>query len=337
MDINAGSDLLIELEQLNKKDYQSSEYSGSFILQNEFNTLDYISTFDALKNLSLWSIPNIFIILINNIIPFLNVLFIGISGDSNALVSWGLGAITLNIIFDSVDWGLMTGVDTLVSQAFGRKDLNAWELYLNIWRYLLLLLMIPQGLIVFFEDDILILFGQQPENSMQARYYLIYIFPGYVFMMMFIWMRRYLNWCGLNRPLLFITGTTLVIHLIFLYFTVIYFRLGLNVVGAWTSISFCFQYISIEIFTYSRKEREHQAKWIWINKEMIDKLPSYLKFGVPGLVANFFSNVSIWNSSNICRVDWRVRDCFKCDFKQYVFHHFSYSVQCFNIFNCYGW
>ena len=77
-----------------------------------------------MSSLTLWSIPNIFIILINNVIPFLNVLFIGLSGDNNALISWGLGAVTLNIIFDSVDCGLMTGVDTLVSQAFGRKDLG---------------------------------------------------------------------------------------------------------------------------------------------------------------------------------------------------------------------
>ena len=149
--------------------------------------------------------------------------------------------------------------------------------------------MIPQGLIVFFEDSILTFLGQEAEISIQTRNYLIFIFPGYVFMMMFIWTRRYLNWCGLNRPILIITGSTLVLHLIFLFFTVFYFKLGLSAVGIWTSISFFFQYIWVEIFTNSRKEREHQAKWKRIDKVMIDKVLSYLEYGFPGLIANLLA------------------------------------------------
>ena len=101
------------------------------------------------------SISNIFIIWIMNAISFMGVFFIGITESSEVLISCGLGAATVNIIFEAVDWGLMSGLDTLVSQAYGRKDIDSWEAYLNIWRYFVLLLTIPQAIIVHFSDVIL--------------------------------------------------------------------------------------------------------------------------------------------------------------------------------------
>ena len=78
------------------------------------------------------------------------------SGNFVALVSWGLAAMTANILIDTLDCGLMGGVDTLVSQSFGRKDFYSWSLYLNIRRYLLLLLAILQLIVFYFAEQILV-------------------------------------------------------------------------------------------------------------------------------------------------------------------------------------
>lgn len=55
---------------------------------------------------------------------FLNVLFIGMLDEPTLLSAVGMGTLVINIVVCSIDMGLCGGIDTLVSQAFGRKDYN---------------------------------------------------------------------------------------------------------------------------------------------------------------------------------------------------------------------
>ena len=250
------------------------------------------------------SVSNILIIWIMNAIPFLGVFVIGISGNSDVLVSWGLGAATINIILDTVDWGLMSGLDTLVSQAYGRKDIYSWELYLNIWRYFILLLAIPQSIIVYFSDSIFILLGQSKEISQQARYYLFLIFPGYVLMELYIVNRRYFNWLGRTKETTVISTITFIFHIILIYFMVICWDLRLTGVGVSSSLSLLIQYLISEIHTYFQEERENRAVWILPNQKILSRISIFLKYGVPGLFEWFLASFPLEFFSYFCRMDW---------------------------------
>ena len=243
----------------------------------------------SFKEAVIRSIPNIFILLINNGIPFFNVFFVGMSGNFVALVSWGLAAMTANILIDTLDCGLMGGVDTLVSQSFGRKDFYSWSLYLNICRYLLLLLAIPQLIVFYFAEQILVQLDQPEEIAFQTCQFLLIVFPGYIALVQFKTVRHYLNWWNIFNPILVIAGITLIIQVLGLYILVITLEYGIVGVGISTSISYISEYIMTELYTYFQEDVAFQAKWMLPNMDMIKSVPHYLSFGIPSCLALIFN------------------------------------------------
>ena len=111
----------------------------------------------------------------------------------------------------------MSGLDTLVSQAYGRKDIYSWEVYLNIWRYILLLLAVPQFTIIYFSDEIFMLLGQSEEVAQNAQYYLYLIFPGFIFMYLTIADRRYFNCLGMTKEITVVSAISLFLFIALIY------------------------------------------------------------------------------------------------------------------------
>ena len=146
-----------------------------------------------------------------------------------------------------------------------------------------MLLTIPQAIIVHFSDVIFMFLGQPEETSANARYYLILLFPGYVFMHLYILNRRYFNCLGKTKEVLIISAFTFVLHVILLSFMVIKGRWGLTGVAVSSSISLGVQLLISEVYTYFQTIREHKAKWILPNSEIILKIPTFLGYGIPGL------------------------------------------------------
>ena len=242
-----------------------------------------VSFWEAFYNLSERSISNIIVIWTMNAIPFLSIFAIGISGNSDVLVSWGLGVATINIILDNVDWGIMSGLDTLVSQAYGRKDIYSCEVYLNIWRYIILILAIPQFTIVYFSDSFFMILGQSEEISQVARYYSLLIFPGYVFMELYTANRRYFNWLGKTKETTVISLLTFIFNIILIYLLAILWDLGLTGVGLSSLISLTDQFLISLIYSYLQNKREYRALWIIPNLNVLNRVPTFLKYGIPGL------------------------------------------------------
>ena len=97
------------------------------------------------------------------------------------------------------------------------------------------------------------LLGQPEEISTNARYYLILLFPGYVFMNIYILSRRYFNCLGKTKEVLIISAFTFVLHIILLCFMVIRGRWGLTGVAVSASISLGVQLLIFEVYTYSKQ------------------------------------------------------------------------------------
>ena len=154
---------------------------------------------------------------------------------------------------------------------------------MNICRYFVILLTIPQALVVYFSDSIFMFLGQPKETSLNARYYLILLFPGYVFMHLYILNRRYFNCLGKTKEVLIISAFTFVLHIILLYLMVIKGEWGLTGVGVSSSISLGIQLLISEVYTSFQTVREHKAKWMLPDSKIISKISTFLGFGIPGL------------------------------------------------------
>lgn len=116
-------------------------------------------------------IPSSLSLFVEYSILFSSILFIGALGDPVLISGAGLGVVTINLVVFWVDVGLCGGLDTLVSQAYGRKDFYSCGVYLNSARIIVALLFIPQSLLILYSRSIFEFIGQPEESAIQASYY----------------------------------------------------------------------------------------------------------------------------------------------------------------------
>ena len=74
------------------------------------------------------------------------MIFIGTLGDASMLAGIGLGNMVMNMLPYALMIGLNTALETLVSQAYGRKNLYECGLFLHRAIFLVLCFFIPIAL-----------------------------------------------------------------------------------------------------------------------------------------------------------------------------------------------
>ena len=153
------------------------------------------------------------------------------------------------------------------------------ETYLNIWRWTVVLLAVPQGLIVIFLKSLLIWIGQPEDVATETWLFCILAFPGIVLLNLFEWNRRYLVWCELILNLISVCGFLL--QLIMLCFCSIFLKWGVIEVGIATSVSCIVSFVVLEIYTWTLNDSLHQSKWRFVPSEMITHLPSFAGYALP--------------------------------------------------------
>ena len=120
-------------------------------------------------------------------------MFIGRLNNPTLIAGIGLGTLLVNVAGISITTGVWGGLDTLVSQAFGNKNYYEWGAYLNRCRIVLIAVFIPQALIFWNSESILVVMGQDQEVALAAQTYVRHLIPGIFWFNMFETTRRFLN------------------------------------------------------------------------------------------------------------------------------------------------
>ena len=179
-----------------------------------------------------------------------NILFISTLNDPILLSGWGLGFATVNLTVFSVNVGLCGGIETLVSQAFGRKDYYLWGVYLNTWRVLLIILAVIQTLILLNWEQIFLFLNQPPESAAIAQIYILSVLPGVFLGSQFEWMRRFLLMHGIYYPVLYIILTSLWFHTLSLYIYIICLEWAITGIAIATASTYSLNFILLLIYIY---------------------------------------------------------------------------------------
>jgi multidrug resistance protein, MATE family len=108
----------------------------------------------------------------------MNFVVVGHLGDSSMISGAGLGIITGNVACFSIAIGLAGGIDTLSSQAFGNKKNYLGNVFYQRAQIILTVLFIPQAIILYNAESILLFIGQPESSSMYAGQYLRICFLG---------------------------------------------------------------------------------------------------------------------------------------------------------------
>ena len=215
----------------------------------------------------------------------LNLAFVGLLDDPIVFSGVGLGGLTSFIIVFAIGLGIWGGIDTLVSQAYGRKDYAYWKVCLNTWRLFICAIFILQIIVLGFSDKIFVMIGQPVESSIAAWKYIVACLPGFFFQLQFEWMRRYLLAIEIYLPCTIIFIITLVVHVIWLSVFTLVIDYGIIGVGTSTSITFTLNFVLIVIYTKWHADPVVQGSWKVFDPMIIKSIPEYLKYGVTACLA----------------------------------------------------
>ena len=246
--------------------------------QHEDEEPEQISLWQAAGNIIIKAIPSITMLMAINGIAMMNAYLVGYRGDEKMAAAVELGTITINILIIAIDFGIIDGMTVLVSRAYGRKDYETWEDYLNIWRYVLLILAFPQFLSLLFLDHVYGALKQPSEIAHSAWIFCIITFPGWILMNLYEWNRRYLVCCEVCSSGTAINIATFLLHMIILNILIFQFKIGIYGAGIATLFVYTLDFFLLEIFTLFQDEEVHKSRWRLPDFQMISNFKELLNY-----------------------------------------------------------
>src|SRR5580698_5417977 len=198
--------------------------------------------------------------------------------------------------------GLLLGLDTLVSQAYGRNDHDECHRWLAQGIYLACFITPPLMLLLWLASFAFTRFGITPDVAAPAAGYLRYLLWSTLPLLLYGAARRYLQGVGEVRV---ITLTYVGANLInwFLNWVLIYGKFGFPALGVSgsaisTCIARCFMAAALIGFAwrYERK-RGHPLFHHWAGPSL-DRLRSLIRLGAPA-AGQIVLEVSAWNLSTL--------------------------------------
>ena len=261
----------------------------------EASNQDYIQYSSAIFEIFKRFIPSSLAYMIELGILFMNILFISSLNDPILLSGCGLGFATVNLVVFSINVGLWGGIDTLVSQAYGRRDYYLWGVYLNTSRIILIFLMLMQILLLINCEDIFLFLNQPPESSVIAQAYILSVLPGVFLNSHFECVRRFLLVQGIYYPVLYVIMTSLWIHIISLYIYIVCLEWAIKGIAIATATTYLFNFILIHAYAQWKKDLIPRESWHWFDKNWFIQIPLYLKYGFPAWV--------------MCLAEWWAFEC----------------------------
>lgn len=181
----------------------------------------------------------------------------------------------------SIDIGLCGGIDTLVSQAFGRKNYRICGIYLNTSLIVFTGLFLFQAIFLYNSTFFLLLLGQPPEAVEVAQTYINWTLPALYLNMLFQAYWRFLGAQGIYNPVLLILFITTVIHIFSLYLFVIVFDCEIIGAAIAINISYTIGFVLLVLYVHQYSNVVLSEKFFLADKQAYLEIKQFLKYGGP--------------------------------------------------------
>jgi len=219
-----------------------------------------------------------------------DTIFIGQLGDLE-LASGALSTSWSFCLF-SISTGIGSGLDTLVSQSFGAKNMYLVGMWFQIAMIACFLISIPVGVLLYYTEAIMVGLGQEPHVSYLAGRYAIYLIPGLIPYALFNCMVRWLQNQHILLPstLVALLGLVLNIPANFLFIWGVGSWKGMGLEGAALSTSLLriIMPILLCIYVYVKKIHVDSSPRIYTESITMTNMIEYLRYAVPAMLMNFF-------------------------------------------------
>ena len=212
----------------------------------------------------------------------LNVIYVARIGDSTTVAGIGLATATINMLCNSILVGLNGAQETLVSQAYGMKELQLCGRYFNRGLLLLFVFYVPLVVFLFFAEKILVAVGQDPATAEVAGHLVQRFIPA-----IFLWsvvdlLKRFLTCCNYAFVPLVAMVVGSVLHMLWLWLFVTVFEMGVN--GVPMAMVMTESLKLLIIFIYARSLPEMEDALFWPTMDVFTGWGQYLKLSIPTIL-----------------------------------------------------
>mmetsp|Transcript_99519 Transcript_99519/g.257334 ORF Transcript_99519/g.257334 Transcript_99519/m.257334 type:complete len:482 (+) Transcript_99519:88-1533(+) len=220
------------------------------------------------------------------ITEIINVVVIGSLGDAAALAGVGLGNMMHNSVAISTCMGLASGMDTLVSQAYGAGDIELTGRYLMSCKAVVLVYMFVAYTILYFSESLLILSGHDPLVAQHAASYNRATMWGLLVLVYTLVLRQYLQNRWDVRPIVAINFITTPLHTLWSIYLVHNCHLGAAGAGFANCVTWWLQASLYVFYIFRSSESLGLSTWTLLGIESVslERCWSYLEVGVPAMV-----------------------------------------------------
>ncbi|XP_038615506.1 multidrug and toxin extrusion protein 1 isoform X1 [Tachyglossus aculeatus] len=214
------------------------------------------------------------------LISFISSVFCGHLGKLE-LDAVSLAIAVINVIGISVGFGLSTGCDTLLSQAFGSRNLKLVGVVLQRGILILLLCCFPCWALLINTESILLLLQQDPELARLTQIYVMTFIPALPATFLYVLQVKYLQNQRIVLPQIVIGIIANILNALINY--IFLYQLKLGVLGSALANSISQFILALLLFLYILWRKLHRATWGGWTWECLQDWGSFLRLAIPGM------------------------------------------------------
>jgi MATE family multidrug resistance protein len=233
-----------------------------------------------IKKVFNYALPSVFSNLIVFTLETINLIFAGkfkISGYDKDDVINGIGVANIFMNFGGFLFGLgiITSLETLCSQAYGRsnmKELYKWVKICNIFMTIFFALL---SVLCLFSKYFIILLGQDEDIAIIGDMYIKSLIPSFLFQFYITSYTKLLNSQQIYYPILCISSICLVLHPLWCY--IFFLKMEYSIIGLGIAYNITSLIMLILLYTYTIKKKLYFE--VGYNEISWKDCKKFLKFG----------------------------------------------------------
>jgi MATE family multidrug resistance protein len=232
-----------------------------------------------------YAVPSILSIMFIFLYDNINIIFAGNLLSPDLVSAIGIGSLYINATGFFLALGLLGGMDTLCSQAYGAKHYKLLGTYANISRLCMfgfyILFSLP---FLIINEEILVSIGQPEAISTHSPIYIRSMIPAVFFSMQFHVSIHYLQAMGKFSPGMVVTLITSLLHPFWCYFFTVLFEFDIKGIayanGLTQLLNFCLISFYIEVYNPCPESNFYFNE----NSGDLKRIIDFLKFAVPSAI-----------------------------------------------------
>ncbi|KAL8250027.1 hypothetical protein R6Q59_033720 [Mikania micrantha] len=187
-----------------------------------------------------------------------------------------------NVIGFSLLFGMASALETLCGQAYGAQQYHKIGAYTYAAMISLILVCFPISVLWVYVDKLLVLVGQDPLISAQARKFSVWLIPIlFPYAILQLIMRYLLSQC-LIFPMLWSSVAFLVLHVPLCWALV--FKLGFGTAGAALAIGISYTLNAILLGVYLYRSKACEKTHATCLGDVVSSIKEFIRFAIPSAV-----------------------------------------------------